>query len=72
MDERVDTGGVNDVAQSIINNQVPVLPPEDEVVALRPEDMFLPGFGIYGDPNLRFFPLDGTGITNQTLTGFTV
>jgi len=67
MDERVDTGGVNDVAQSIINNQVPVLPPKDEVVALRPEDMVLPNFGIE-DPLIRAGLLRG-GVT-EVLPGF--
>ncbi len=48
----------------------PVLPPEDEVVALRPEDMVLPGFGIDGDPNLRLFPQRG-GVT-EVLPGFSL
>ena len=69
MDERVDTGGVNDVAQSIINNQAPVLPPEDEVVALRPEDMVLPGFGIE-DPSISAGILRG-GVT-EVLPGFSL
>jgi hypothetical protein len=66
-----DQGGMNDVAQFMIDNQAPV-DDEEEVVTINPEDMVLPGFGIYGDPNLRLLPLDGTGITNQMLTGFTV
>ena len=70
MDERVDSGGVNEAAQSIINNQTPVLPPEEEVVAVNPEDMVLPGFGIYGDPNLRLRPLGG-GVT-EVLPGFSL
>ena len=70
MDERVDTGGVNDVAQSIINNQAPVLPPEEDVVTINPEDMVLPGFGI--DPPVQITQpfLPGQGITPQLLTGF--
>ena len=70
MDERVDTGGVNDVAQSIINNQAPVLPPEEEVVTINPEDMVIPGFGIEGPPNNRLLPLGG-GVT-EVLPGFSL
>lgn len=71
MDERVDTGGVNDVAQSIINNQAPVLPPEEEVVTINPEDMVLPGFGIEGPPNnIGLIPLGG-GVT-EVLPGFSL
>lgn len=71
IDERVDTGGVNDVAQSIINNQAVVPPPEDEVVALNPEDMVIPGFGIEGPTNnIRLLPLGG-GVT-EVLPGFSL
>ena len=71
MDERVDTGGVNDVAQSIINNQAPVLPPEEDVVTINPEDMVLPGFGIEGPPNnIGLIPLGG-GVT-EVLPGFSL
>ena len=71
MDERVDTGGVNDVAQSIINNQAPVLPPEEDVVTINPEDMVLPGFGIEGPPNnIGRIPLGG-GVT-EVLPGFSL
>ena len=71
MDERVDTGGVNDVAQSIINNQAPVLPPEEEVVTINPEDMVLPGFGIEGPPNNIGPILLGGGVT-EVLPGFSL
>ena len=71
MDERVDTGGVNDVAQSIINNQAPVLPPEEDVVTINPEDMVIPGFGIEGPPNnIGLIPLGG-GVT-EVLPGFSL
>ena len=70
MDERVDRGGVNDVAQSIINNQAPVLPPEEDIVKINPEDMVIPGFGI-DDPNrIEIFPLPSGGVT-EVLPGFT-
>ena len=70
MDERIDSGGMNEVAQSIINNQEAESPPEDEVVALKPEDMVIPGFGI--DPPVQITQpfLPGQGITPQLLTGF--
>ena len=70
MDERVDSGGVNEAAQFIINNQEAESSPEDEVVALRPEDMVIPGFGI--DPPVQITQpfLPGQGITPQLLTGF--
>ena len=71
MDERVDTGGVNDVAQSIINNQAPVLPPEEEVVTINPEDMVIPGFGIEGPPNNIGPILLGGGVT-EVLPGFSL
>ena len=71
MDERVDTGGVNDVAQSIINNQAPVLPPEEDVVTINPEDMVIPGFGIEGPANnIGLIPLGG-GVT-EVLPGFSL
>jgi hypothetical protein len=70
MDERVDRGGVNDVAQSIINNQAPVLPPEEDIAKINPEDMVIPGFGI-DDPNrIEIFPLPLGGVT-EVLPGFT-
>ena len=69
MDERVDTGGVNDVAQSIINNQASALPSEEDVVAINPEDMVLPNFGV--DPPTEitqpFFPSGGV---TEVLPGF--
>ena len=69
MDERVDRGGVNDVAQSIIDNQAPVLPEED-IAKINPEDMVIPGFGI-DDPNrIEIFPLPLGGVT-EVLPGFT-
>ena len=71
MDERVDTGGVNDVAQSIINNQAPVLPPEEEVVTINPEEMGLPGFGIEGPPNYIGAILLVGGVT-EVLPGFSL
>ncbi len=49
MDERVDRGGVNDVAQSIINNQAPVEYQKRTSLPntkFDPEDLVLPGFGI--------------------------
>ena len=59
IDERVDRGGVNDVAQSIINNQTQE--EEDETAQFDP-DSFIPGFGFpFVDPSL--FNVDGTGIT---------
>ena len=59
MDERVDSGGVNEAAQSIINNQTQE--EEDETAKFDP-DSFIPGFGFpFVDPSL--FNLDGTGIT---------
>jgi len=69
MDERVDRGGVNDVARSIIDNQIPVLPEED-ITKINPEDMVIPGFGI-DDPNrIEIFPLPLGGVT-EVLPGFT-
>ena len=71
IDERVDSGGVNEVAQSIINNQAPVLPPEEDVVTINPEDMVIPGFGIEGPPNnIGPIPLGG-GVT-EILPGFSL
>jgi len=64
MDKRVDTGGVNEVAQSIINNQ---MQQEEEGegefdITQFDQDSFIPGFGFpFVDPSL--FNLDGTGIT---------
>ena len=61
IDERVDTGGVNDVAQSIINNQMQEEEDEFDIAQFDP-DSFIPGFGFpFVDPSL--FNLDGTGIT---------
>ena len=64
IDERVDSGGVNEVAQSIINNQ---MQHEEEgegeldITQFDP-DSFIQGFGFpFVDPSL--FNLDGTGIT---------
>jgi hypothetical protein len=71
IDERVDSGGVNEVAQAIINNQAPVLPPEEEVVTINPEDMVLPGFGIEGPPNNIGPILLGGGVT-EVLPGFSL
>ena len=69
IDERVDRGGVNDVAQSIINNQASALPSEEDVVAINPEDMVLPNFGV--DPPTEitqpFFPSGGV---TEVLPGF--
>ena len=71
MDERVDTGGVNDVAQSIIDNQAPLLPPEEDVVTINPEDMVLPNFGIEGPANrIGSIPIGG-GVT-EVLPGFSL
>ena len=62
IDERVDTGGVNDVAQFMIDNQTPV-EEEDEFDTVQFDpDSFIQGFGFpFVDPSL--FNLDGTGIT---------
>jgi hypothetical protein len=46
------------------------LPPEDEVVALNPEDMVIPGFGINPPVQITQPFLPGQGITPQLLTGF--
>ena len=71
MDERVDSGGVNEAAQFIINNQTPVLPPEEDVVTINPEDMVIPGFGIEGPANnIGLIPLGG-GVT-EVLPGFSL
>ena len=63
IDERVDSGGVNEVAQSIINNQMQQEEEGDEFdIAQFDPDSFIPGFGFpFVDPSL--FNLDGTGIT---------
>ena len=62
IDERVDSGGVNEVAQAIIDNQTPV-EEEDEFDTVQFDpDSFIQGFGFpFVDPSL--FNLDGTGIT---------
>ena len=64
IDERVDSGGVNEVAQSIINNQMQQEEEgegEFDITQFDP-DSFIPGFGFpFVDPSL--FNLDGTGIT---------
>ena len=65
IDERVDAGGVNDVAQSIINNQMQEEEGEGEgefdITQFDPNS-FIQGFGFpLVDPSL--FNLDGTGIT---------
>ena len=63
IDERVDSGGVNEVAQSIINNQMQQEEEEDEFdITQFDPDSFIQGFGFpFVDPSL--FNLDGTGIT---------
>ena len=62
MDERVDSGGVNEVAQSIINNQMQQEEEDEFDTAQFDPDSFIPGFGFpFVDPSL--FNLDGTGIT---------
>ena len=61
IDERVDRGGVNDVAQSIINNQMQEEEDEFDTAQFDPNS-FISGFGFpFVDPSL--FNLDGTGIT---------
>ena len=61
IDERVDSGGVNEVAQSIINNQMQEEEDEFDTAQFDP-DSFIQGFGFpFVDPSL--FNLDGTGIT---------
>ena len=64
IDERVDAGGVNEVAQSIINNQMQQEEEgegEFDITQFDP-DSFIQGFGFpFVDPSL--FNLDGTGIT---------
>ena len=61
IDERVDSGGVNEVAQSIINNQMQQEEDEFDTAQFDP-DSFIQGFGFpFVDPSL--FNLDGTGIT---------
>ena len=64
IDERVDSGGVNEVAQSIINNQMQQEEEgegEFDITQFDP-DSFIQGFGFpFVDPSL--FNLDGTGIT---------
>jgi len=48
-----------------------VLPPEEDVVTINPEDMVLPGFGIEGPPNnIGPIPLGG-GVT-EVLPGFSL
>ena len=62
MDERVDSGGVNEAAQSIINNQMQQEEEDEFDTAQFDPDSFIPGFGFpFVDPSL--FNLDGTGIT---------
>ena len=62
MDERVDSGGVNEVAQSIINNQMQQEEEDEFDTAQFDPDSFIQGFGFpFVDPSL--FNLDGTGIT---------
>jgi len=64
MDQRVDSGGVNEVAQSIINNQMQEEEEgegEFDITQFDPNS-FIQGFGFpFVDPSL--FNLDGTGIT---------
>ena len=62
IDERIDSGGVNEVAQSIINNQMQQEEEDEFDTAQFDPDSFIPGFGFpFVDPSL--FNLDGTGIT---------
>ena len=62
MDERVDSGGVNEAAQSIINNQMQQEEEDEFDTAQFDPDSFIQGFGFpFVDPSL--FNLDGTGIT---------
>ena len=62
IDERVDSGGVNEVAQSIINNQMQQEEEDEFDTAQFDPDSFIQGFGFpFVDPSL--FNLDGTGIT---------
>ena len=62
MDERVDSGGVNEAAQSIINNQTQQEEEDEFDTAQFDPDSFIQGFGFpFVDPSL--FNLDGTGIT---------
>ena len=62
IDERIDSGGVNEVAQSIINNQMQQEEEDEFDTAQFDPDSFIQGFGFpFVDPSL--FNLDGTGIT---------
>ena len=62
IDERVDRGGVNNVAQSIINNQMQEEEGDEFDIAQFDPNSFISGFGFpFVDPSL--FNLDGTGIT---------
>ena len=64
IDERVDSGGVNEVAQSIINNQMQQEEEgegEFDITQFDP-DSFIQGFG-FPFVDLSLFNLDGTGIT---------
>lgn len=61
----IDEGGVNEVAQSVINTRTPMIPDEEDeefdITQFDP-DSFISGFGFpFVDPSL--FNLDGTGIT---------
>ena len=61
--QTTDQGGMNDVAQFMIDNQTPIEEEEEEtnIVKFDPNS-FIPGFGFpFVDPSL--FNLDGTGIT---------
>ena len=61
--QTTDQGGMNDVAQFMIDNQAPIEEEEEEtnIVQFDPNS-FIPGFGFpFVDPSL--FNLDGTGIT---------
>ena len=61
IDQRVDSGGVNEAAQSVINNQTQQEGNEFNTAQFDP-DSFIQGFGFpFVDPSL--FNLDGTGIT---------
>tara|TARA_R100000329_G_scaffold58461_1_gene52760 strand:+ start:216 stop:1238 length:1023 start_codon:yes stop_codon:yes gene_type:complete len=62
IDERVDSGGVNEVAQFIINNQMQQEEEDEFDTAQFDPDSFIQGFGFpFVDPSL--FNLDGTGVT---------
>ena len=62
IDKRVDAGGVNDVAQAIIDNQMQQEEEDEFDTAQFDPDSFIQGFGFpFVDPSL--FNLDGTGIT---------